>query len=162
MKSACATSCLHCSDHVNRLCREFMSRVYVESSCRQFMSRVHVESLCRETMFRLHSSCDVPTSLVIRMMFCATGHARMACSSQMLSTNLVFSMKIQQKCSQHCTTPRDSQHNTLSMHHRLILDYGMGIIHVDGYGALRASVSVSAPMLPYGRHGEEVLMHRVH
>ena len=148
-----------------RPCQQFMSRVHVESSCRQSMSRVHVESSCWEFVSRDY----VPTSLVMwcsdfirQMMFCATGHARMACSSQMLSTNLVFSMKLQQKCFQYCTIPRDSPHITLSMHHRLILDYGMGIIHVDGYGALRASVSVSAPMLPYGRHGEEVLMPRVH
>ena len=120
------------------------------------MSIVHVESSCWEFMSRDY----VPTSLVMwcsdftrHMMFCATGHARMACSSQMLSANLVFSMKLQQKCSQHCTTPRDSQHNTLSMHHRLILDYGMGITHVDGYGALRASVSVSAKKGNHTRNG---------
>ena len=62
-------------------------------------------------------------------------------------------MKLQQKCSQYCTTPRDSQHNTLSMHHRVILDYEMGITPVDGYGALRASVSVSAKHENHTRNG---------
>ena len=94
-----------------RPCQQFMSRVHVESSCRQSMSRVHVESSCWEFMSRDY----VPTSLVMwcsdftrHMMFCVTGQARMACSSQMLSANLVFAMKLQQKCPQHCATQRDS------------------------------------------------------
>ena len=133
--------------YVESSCREFMSTVHVESSCREFMLRVYVERLCsdftRHVMFRLHSSNDV-----LRHWACSDGMF----FADALSESCIFN-ETTTKVLSTLTTPRDSQHNTLSMHHRLILDYGMGITHVDGYGALRASVSVNANQNSFEGHG---------